>query len=98
VFTSSTASQWAAFSFLVLGMALIYGMLLRRVVPWLAAAYIPASVIAGFLILLAGPQVLGEVINGWSLIPAQTVRVLSTLPGLLINIVFRGIMIGKTLP
>src|SRR5690349_10116172 len=73
-------------------------MLLRRAVPWLAAAYIPASVLAGFLILLAGPQVLGEVTNGWSLVPAQTVPVLSALPGLLINVVFGGIMIGKTLP
>jgi ESS family glutamate:Na+ symporter len=73
-------------------------MFLRRVVPWLAAVYIPASVLAGFMILLAGPQVLGEVTNGWSLIPEQTVPVLSALPGLLINVVFGGIMIGKTLP
>src|SRR5262245_25456442 len=73
-------------------------MLLRRLVPWLAAVYIPASVLAGFLILLAGPQVLGEVTSGWSLIPAQTVQVLSALPGLLINVVFGGIMIGKILP
>jgi ESS family glutamate:Na+ symporter len=32
------------------------------------------------------------------LIPPQTIPVLSTLPGLLINIVFGGILIGKTLP
>jgi glutamate:Na+ symporter, ESS family len=38
------------------------------------------------------------VTNGWSLIPARTVAVLSALPGLLINIVFGGIMIGKRLP
>src|SRR5262245_47357929 len=79
-------------------MALICGVLLRRAIPWLAAVYIPASVLAGFLILLAGPQVLGELTDGWSLVPAQTVPVLATLPGLLINIVFGGIMIGKTLP
>ncbi|GAB3056163.1 sodium/glutamate symporter [Intrasporangium mesophilum] len=91
-------AQWVAFSFLLLGMALIAGMLLRRTVPWLAAVYIPASVIAGFLILLVGPQVLGELTNGWSLVPAETVPVLSALPGLLINVVFGGIMIGKRLP
>jgi ESS family glutamate:Na+ symporter len=79
-------------------MALICGMLLRRLVPWLAAVYIPTSVLAGFLILLAGPHVLGQVTGGWSLIPARTITVLSTLPGLLINIVFGGIMIGKRLP
>jgi len=86
------------FSFVLVGMALICGMLVRRLVPWLAAVYVPASILAGFLILLAGPQVLGKVANGWSLIPAQTIPVLSALPGLLINIVFGGIMVGKTLP
>ena len=50
MFESLTEAQWVAFSFLLLGMALICGMLLRRVVPWLAAVYIPASVLAGFLI------------------------------------------------
>jgi hypothetical protein len=73
-------------------------MLPRHVLPWLAAVYIPASVLAGFLILLAGPQVVGRLTSGWSLIPPQTIPVLSALPGLLINIVFGGIMIGKTPP
>lgn len=98
MFESLTDAQWVAFSLVFLGLALICGMLLRRAVPWLAAVYIPASVVAGFLILLAGPQVLGEVTNGWSLVPAEVLAVLSTLPGLLINVVFGGVMIGKTLP
>ena len=98
MFESFTEAQWVGFSLVLLGIALISGMLVRRLVPWLAALYVPASVLAGFLILLAGPQVLGEVTSGWSLIPAQTISVLSALPGLLINIVFGGIMIGKTLP
>jgi len=98
MFQSFTEAQWVAFSLLLLGMALIGGMLLRRAVPWLAAVYIPASVLAGFLILLVGPQVLGRVTSGWSLIPPPTIPVLAALPGLLINIVFGGIMIGKTLP
>src|SRR5262249_5811880 len=87
LFESFTNAQWAAFSFVMLGMALICGMLLRRAVPWLAAVYIPTSVLAGFVILAAGP-----------LIPDQTIPVLSALPGLMINIVFAGIMVGKTLP
>jgi glutamate:Na+ symporter, ESS family len=59
-----------AFSFLLLGMALICGMLLRGVFLCLAAVYIPASVLAGFLILLAGPQVRGP----------QTIPLLSHCP------------------
>jgi ESS family glutamate:Na+ symporter len=94
MFDSLTEAQWVGFSFVLLGMALICGMLVRRAVPWLAAVYIPTSVLAGLLILLAGPQVLGD----WSLIPAETIPVLSALPGLLINVVFGGILIGKTLP
>ena len=98
MFESLTEAQWVGFSFVLLGMALMCGMLVRLAVPWLAAVYVPTSVIAGLMILLAGPQVLGKVTDGWSLIPAQTVPVLSALPGLLINIVFGGIMIGKTRP
>src|SRR5918998_5104668 len=79
-------------------MALICGLLVRKALPWLAAVYVPTSVVAGFLVLLAGPQVLGEATSGWSLIPAETVPVLSALPGLLINVVFGGIMVGKRLP
>jgi ESS family glutamate:Na+ symporter len=98
VFESLTEAQWVGFSFVLLGMALIGGMLVRKAVPWLAAVYIPTSVLAGLLILLAGPQVLGEVTSGWSLIPAQTVAVLSALPGLLINVVFGGILTALSVP
>jgi ESS family glutamate:Na+ symporter len=59
VFESLTEAQWVAFSFLLLGLALICGMLLRQVLPWLAAVYIPPSVLAGFLILLAGRRCSG---------------------------------------
>ena len=60
-------------------------------------AYLPASVIAGFLILPPGPQVLGALTGGWSLVPAEATEVMARLPGIMINIV-RGIMIGKSLP
>jgi hypothetical protein len=53
VFESLTEAQWVGFSFVLLGMALICGMLVRRAVPWLAAVYIPTSVLAGLLIVTA---------------------------------------------
>lgn len=98
MFGSFTDAQWVGYSFVVLGLALIGGLLVRRFVPWLASVYIPASVIAGFLILLLGPQVLGALTGGHGLVPAQVDSVLSRLPGLMINIVFGGIMVGKKLP
>lgn len=97
MFGEYTAAQWAGLAFVYLGIALIIALLVRRYVPVLARLYIPASVIAGFLILLLGPQILGE-LTGWSLFPAETIGVMERLPGLMINIVFAGIMIGKALP
>jgi ESS family glutamate:Na+ symporter len=60
MFESLTDAQWVAFSFVLLGMALICGMLLRHVVPWLAAVYIPTSVVAGFLVLLVDRRFSGS--------------------------------------
>ena len=91
-------AQWAGASFIVLGVALIVAMLVRKAVPVLGKLYIPSSVIAGFLLILLGPQVLGALTGGWSLLADPIVAVLHTLPGLLINIVFAGIMLGKKLP
>jgi ESS family glutamate:Na+ symporter len=96
MFGEYTDAQWAGLAFVYLGIALVVALVIRRYVPILARLYLPASVIAGFLILLLGPQVLG--LTGWSLIPTQVVDVMSRLPGLMINVVFAGIMIGKALP
>ena len=98
MFAGYTDAQWAGIAFVLLGIALMLAVVLRRFVPFLAALYIPASVIAGFLILLLGPQVLGAITGGWSLVPPEAASVMARLPGLMINIVFAGIMIGKSLP
>ncbi len=98
MYESLNDAQWVGLSLVFVGMALIGGMLLRHAVPWLSAFYIPASVLAGFLLLLTGPQVLGALSGGWSLLPHQVLGVLAVLPRLMINVVFAGIMIGKTLP
>ncbi|QEO09055.1 sodium/glutamate symporter [Protaetiibacter larvae] len=91
-------AQWVALAFVFLGIALMLALVVRRFVPWLAALYLPVSVIAGFLILLLGPQLLGAWTGGHGLFPQQAIDVLARLPGLLINVVFAGIMIGKRLP
>ncbi|MER5359513.1 hypothetical protein [Streptomyces sp. NPDC002785] len=66
--------QWVGLGFVCLGIALVVALVTRRSVPALARLYLPASVIAGFLIFLLGPQVLG--LTGWSLVPAQAVDVM----------------------
>ncbi|MBO1738240.1 sodium/glutamate symporter [Leifsonia sp. TF02-11] len=91
-------AQWVALSFVFLGIALLVGTLVRRYAGFLRALYIPVSVIAGFLILLLGPQVLGALTGTAGIMPAPIADVLSRLPGLMINIVFAGVMLGKRLP
>lgn len=93
-----TSAEWVGLSLIVLGIVLMASMYVRRHVPGLAASHVPASVVAGFLLLLIGPQVLGSWTGGDGLVPQEIVDVLSTLPGLMINVVFGGIMIGKALP
>lgn len=98
MFGEYTDVQWAALGFVYLGLALIIAMAIRRAVPVLARLYLPASVIAGFFLLLTGPQVMGAATGGWSLVPGEALDVMARLPGIMINIVFAAIMIGKSLP
>lgn len=82
----------------ILGVMLLVAWVIRAHVPFLRALFIPASVIAGFLVLLLGPQVLGEVTGTDGLFPESVVEIWRVIPGLMINVVFGAIMIGKTLP
>ncbi len=91
-------AQWVGISLVYLGIVLIAALYVRRHVRFLARVHIPGSVIAGFLLLLLGPQVLGQTLGDHDVVPQQVMDVLSRLPGLLINVVFAGIMIGKVLP
>ncbi len=68
--------------------------------------FIPSSVIAGITALLAGPQVLGALAStlGWrepladGLIPQAVLDGWSAIPGILINVVFAALFIGKRIP
>ena len=93
------ALGWAA--------ALIAGAkLIHRHLAFLRALYVPSSVVAGLVALLVGPQVLGtlsgtlggpDAISG-GLVPASVVEVWEALPGVLINVVFAALFLGKTIP
>lgn len=91
-------AQWVGVAFVFLGIVLGLAWLVRRYVPGLASLFIPASVIAGFVILLIGPQMLGKWTGTSGLIPSQVIAIWSVLPGVFINIVFAAVMLGKRLP
>lgn len=80
----------------VLSIFLLVGMFLRAKVKLFQKVFLPASVIGGFLLLLLGPRVWGEV-NPLSTIFAVTedwVNTWSLLPGLLIVPIFASIPLG----
>jgi len=89
-------------SLLAAGLLLVVAKLVRAAVPALRALFLPASVIAGTLALLLGPQVLGRlplpapVADG--LLPAAVLDAWSELPGLLISVVFAALFLGKAIP
>lgn len=92
-----TDAQTVGLAMVILGVMFIAGWMLRRI-RILRALYIPASVVAGFLVLALGPQVLGRITGTNGLFPSAVVDVWRVMPGLMINVVFGAIMIGKTLP
>ncbi|MBX3505775.1 MAG: sodium:glutamate symporter, partial [Parvibaculum sp.] len=85
------------FGTISLALAIIWVMLivskyLRWRVAVLAKLFIPGSVIAGFILLFAGPEV------GWSIFPEGVLDIWRQLPALLINVVFAGLFLGKIIP
>lgn len=95
------------FALLYLGLFLFISKLIRVRVKWLQSLFIPSSVIAGFMALFLGPQVLGNILGQfvgedsfWNngLIPEATVNVWADLPGLMINVVFATLFLGVAIP
>ncbi|WP_027107841.1 sodium/glutamate symporter [Lacticigenium naphthae] len=95
------------FGFLMIGLFLIVGKLIRFHTGWMRNLFLPSSIIAGFLALILGPDVLGKftatlfdpssiLYNG--LVPDAILDVWRPLPGLFINIVFATLFLGKTVP
>jgi ESS family glutamate:Na+ symporter len=92
------AQAIAALTFLV-----IAAVAVRRQVRWLRVLYVPNAVTAGVIGLLIGPQVLGKLFDSGTRLSEgvfgpTTVAVWTKLPGLLINVVFAAILLGKHIP
>ena len=89
------------FALLVLGLALVVGKIIRVRVGWVQTLFLPASIVGGVLLLLLGPQVLGRIGGPWGengLFTESMITVWSSLPELLITVVFATMFLGKELP
>ncbi|GAB25079.1 sodium/glutamate symporter [Gordonia polyisoprenivorans NBRC 16320 = JCM 10675] len=91
-------AQTVGLSLAILGAVLVVGWTVRMKVGFLHTLFIPASVVSGFLVLILGPQVLGRLTDSHGLFPSDVIEVWRVIPGLMINVVFAAIMLGKTLP
>lgn len=95
------------FALLYLGIFILIGKWLRIRVNWMQNLFLPSSMIAGFSALLVGPQVIGKLIGLWvsddsfftsGALPESIINVWEELPGLMINIVFATLFLGKRIP
>jgi len=94
------------FSILLIGVALVVAKLIRLRFKIFSTFFLPSSIIAGFLLLFIGPEVLGSLIGVFSetdgfeygFLTGPVIEVMSTLPGLLINVIFASLFLGKTIP
>lgn len=92
---------------LLLGVLLYAGQWVRMRWRPVQALFLPASIVAGLIGLLLGPGVLGVTVTALAgdnaplsngAIPVMVLDVWSSLPGLLINVVFATLLMGVPLP
>jgi ESS family glutamate:Na+ symporter len=94
------------FALILLAALFLVGKWLRVRVRWIQKIFLPSSIIAGFLALLAGPQVLGRVGEaagvGWladgGVFTPEILEVWAALPSLLISVVFATLFLGASIP
>ena len=95
-------AQQVGFALILLGVLLLAGKLMRLATPPLQRLFMPSSVIAGVFGLSLGPEVLGRMMSGTQgtsgLFPGYVIDVWTTLPALLINVIFAGLFLGKKFP
>ncbi|SFE01901.1 glutamate:Na+ symporter, ESS family [Lentibacillus persicus] len=95
------------FALLYLGLFLLIGKWIRVRVKWMQNLFLPSAVIGGFLALLLGPQVLGNIMQNFTgedsfwatgLLSQTILDVWTPLAGLMINVVFASLFLGTILP
>lgn len=88
---------------LVIGLLVLVGKAIRSHVGFLRRLFVPSSVVAGLLALVAGPEVLGRVRDDEGFLSDgafgdEVLEVWSALPSLLISVVFAALFLGKRIP
>lgn len=98
--------QAIGFAIVLLAAIMLLGKYLRVKVPFIQKLLLPSCIIAGFLGLILGPEVVGRLAEplgaGWlaegGVFTAEIYEVWGTLPGLLISVVFATLFLGSRIP
>lgn len=97
----------AFFAFIIIGLFILLGRLIRQNISVLKALYLPSSIVAGVLALLLGPGAFGAIATAIAgpnspfasgLFPEQIRQVWAQSPGIFINVVFAALFLGETIP
>ncbi|MGJ9407014.1 sodium/glutamate symporter [Nesterenkonia aurantiaca] len=94
------------FAIVLLAAVMLIGKYVRVKVPFIQKLLLPSAIIAGFIGLIMGPQVLGRLGEplGWGwledggLLTTGIFDVWAELPGLLISVVFATLFLGSRIP
>lgn len=100
------SADTVGFAFVVLGIVLLMGKIMRVNVRWTQSLFLPSSILAGFIGLILGPDIFGELMK-WvgidqfasaGIFTDGILDVWSSLPGLLITVVFATLFLGEPIP
>src|SRR5690625_3323731 len=94
-----------ALAILLLGVLALVGIVVRAYSRTAQRLFLPVSLMAGFIALIVGPQVLGRIGEGlgWEglaeggIFGAEILAVWYELPGLLISVVFAALFLGSAI-
>ncbi|MFD1030266.1 sodium/glutamate symporter [Metaplanococcus flavidus] len=101
------SAEMVGFSILLIGILLLIGKWIRVSFFVFQKYFLPSSIIAGFIGLLLGPEVLGALVGVFTdgsaavsngLFPEAVLESWSTFPGLLISVIFASLFLGKKIP
>lgn len=99
--------EWFFLSLALIWVLLVAAHYIRRTSTLLSYLFLPGSVIAGLATLCVGPDALGAITRlafgpdaplSQGMIPTEISAIWHRLPGILINIVFASLFLGKTIP